>query len=202
MSLRLGRRDDLARLAGHASDTTWITTVVPWSPASIWPSLIARPNCIACGCDTGWDLFKDRAVNTPLKWAGLDPRFLPQNETPELRRELFYGGFDWDGGDLPRLHQESPLLTADTLNEAGVLDRGQVSTRFNIVDLESAIRTGGVGILTIRLAITRNEQHICFSYGLATWLLQDLASYRYARSLLLSGTLKCEGGRHEAKSGQ
>ncbi|HLJ30169.1 MAG TPA: PAN domain-containing protein [Candidatus Angelobacter sp.] len=99
MSMRLGRRDDLARLAGRTPDTQWITTVVPWSPASIWPSLIARPNCVACGCDTGWDLFKDRAVNTPLKWAGLETRFLPQNETPELRRELFYGGFDWNGGD-------------------------------------------------------------------------------------------------------
>jgi hypothetical protein len=99
MSMRLGRRDDLARLAGKTPDTPWISTVAPWSPASIWPSLIARPNCVSCGCDTGWDLFKDRAVNTPLKWAGLEPRFLPQNETPELRRELFYGGFDWNGGD-------------------------------------------------------------------------------------------------------
>jgi hypothetical protein len=61
---------------------------------------------VSCGCDTGWDLFKDRAVNTPLKWAGLEARFLPKNvpghpvgESPELRRELFYGGFDWDGGD-------------------------------------------------------------------------------------------------------
>ena len=99
MSMRLGRRDDLARLAGRAPDTAFITTVVPWSPASIWPSLIARPNCVECGCDTGWDLFKDRAVNTPLKWAGLESRFLPQNETQELRRELFYGGFDWNGGD-------------------------------------------------------------------------------------------------------
>jgi hypothetical protein len=99
MALRLGRRDELARLAGKPADAPWITTVVPWSPASIWPSMIARPSCAACGCDTGWDLFKDRAVNTPLKWAGLEPRFLPQNETPELRRELFYGGFDWNGGD-------------------------------------------------------------------------------------------------------
>lgn len=105
--MRLGRRDDLARLAGRAPDTAWITTVVPWSPASIWPSLIARPNCVSCGCDTGWDLFKDRAVNTPLKWAGLEPRFLPQNETPELRRELFYGGFDWNGGDAVAIFSPS-----------------------------------------------------------------------------------------------
>jgi len=107
MALRLGRRDDLARLAGRAPDTAWIHTVVPWSPASIWPSMIARPNCVECGCDTPWDLFKDRAVNTPLKWAGLEPRFLPRNETPELRRELFYGGFDWDGGDAVAIFSPS-----------------------------------------------------------------------------------------------
>src|ERR1035438_4580926 len=53
MSMRLGRRGDLARRGGRAPDTAWITTVVPWSPASIWPSLIARPNCVSCGCDTG-----------------------------------------------------------------------------------------------------------------------------------------------------
>src|SRR5215831_12601101 len=107
---------------------------------------------------------------------------------------------DHVSGALPRLYQDSPLLTAGRLNEAGVLDHGQVSTRFNIVDLESAIHTGRVGILTIRLTITRDELHICFSHGLASWLLQDLTSYRYARSLLLRGTLKCEGGRHEARS--
>src|SRR5215472_3294976 len=129
-------------------------------------------------------------------WITIEIQDLPSDHGSRLHVK------DHVSGALPRLHQKSPLLTADRLNEAGVLDCGQVSTRFNIVDLESAIRTGGVGTLTIRLAITRNEQHICFSYGLATWLLQDLASYRYARSLLLSGTLKCEGGRHEAKSGQ
>jgi hypothetical protein len=80
-----------------------------------------------------------------------------------------------------------------------VFDRGHVSTRFNIVDLESTIRIGCVG-LTIGLAVTLNELHTCFSYGLASGLLQDLASYRYARSLLLRGTLKCEGDRYEAKS--
>jgi len=90
MSMRLGRRPDVK----------WITHVVPWSPAAIWPSMIARPNCVACGCDTGWDMAKDRGVNQALTWSGKETRFLPQNETPELRRELFYGGFDWDGGDL------------------------------------------------------------------------------------------------------
>ncbi len=85
MAMRLGRR----------INTPWITNVVPWSPASIWPSMIGQHNAVAAGCDTNWDLFKDRAVNQPLKWAGLEARFLPARETPELRRELFYGGFDW-----------------------------------------------------------------------------------------------------------
>jgi pimeloyl-ACP methyl ester carboxylesterase len=30
-----------------------------------------------------------------LRWGGLDQMFLPDHETPELRRELFFGGFDW-----------------------------------------------------------------------------------------------------------
>jgi pimeloyl-ACP methyl ester carboxylesterase len=90
MSMRLGRRPN----------TPWITAVVPWSPAAIWPSMIAQHNAVAAGCDTGWDMGKDRGVNQALKWAGLETRFLASHETPELRRELFYGGFDWDGGDL------------------------------------------------------------------------------------------------------
>ncbi|HLB86168.1 MAG TPA: alpha/beta hydrolase [Terriglobales bacterium] len=85
MAMRLGRRPD----------TAWITHVVPWSPAAIWPSMIAQRNAVAAGCDTGWDMLKDRAVNQSLKWGGLEDRFLPDHETPELRRELFYGGFDW-----------------------------------------------------------------------------------------------------------
>jgi pimeloyl-ACP methyl ester carboxylesterase len=90
MSMRLGRRPN----------TPWITNVVPWSPAAIWPSMIAQRNAVMAGCDTGWDMAKDRGVNQALKWGGLEERFLPNHETPELRRELFYGGFDWDGGDL------------------------------------------------------------------------------------------------------
>jgi hypothetical protein len=103
MTMRLSRRDDLALRAGRKADTPWLTHVVSWSPAAIWPSFIGRPNCAACGCDTGWDMGKDRAVNLALRWAGRSnggERFLPSNETPELRRELFYGGFDWDGGLL------------------------------------------------------------------------------------------------------
>jgi pimeloyl-ACP methyl ester carboxylesterase len=90
MSMRLGRRPN----------TPWIINVVAWSPASIWPSYIARS--VAAGCDTKWDPGSETAVNQSLTWAGNDnsPRFLPSNETSELRRELFYGAFDWDGGLL------------------------------------------------------------------------------------------------------
>jgi pimeloyl-ACP methyl ester carboxylesterase len=93
MSMRLGRR----------ANTAWVRHVVPWSPAAIWPSMIAQKECAACGCDTGWDETKDRAVNLALRWSGRSgggERFLPKNETPELRRELFYGAFDWEGGLL------------------------------------------------------------------------------------------------------
>lgn len=92
MAMRLGRRPN----------TPWITNVVPWSPASIWPSMIAQRNAPGAGCDTGWNMLKDRAVNQSLKWSGRSggdgtgERFRPDRETPELRRELFYGGFDWD----------------------------------------------------------------------------------------------------------
>jgi pimeloyl-ACP methyl ester carboxylesterase len=85
MAMRLGRRPN----------TPWITSVVPWSPAAIWPSMIAQRNAVAAGCDAGWNMLNDRAVNQSLKWAGLEERFLPDHETPELRRELFFGGFDW-----------------------------------------------------------------------------------------------------------
>jgi len=99
LSMRLGRRDDLLRLSGKTADTPWIQTVVPWSPASIWTSFVGQTNCVACGCDTGWDATKDFATQMPRQMAGMDTRFLPQNETPELRREMFYGCYDWDGGD-------------------------------------------------------------------------------------------------------
>ena len=100
MTMRLGRR----------ANTPWITNVVPWSPAAIWTSYVARTGVMA-GCDTGWDFGKDQATHQPLVWAGKGDdgkRFLPDNGTPEhetaeLRRELFYGGFDWNGGDLVAL---------------------------------------------------------------------------------------------------
>jgi pimeloyl-ACP methyl ester carboxylesterase len=85
MSMRLGRRPN----------TPWIKNVVPWSPAAIWPSKIAQKNAVAAGCDTGWDLLNDRGVDVSLTWGGKDPFFLPENETPGMRRTLFYGGFDW-----------------------------------------------------------------------------------------------------------
>ena len=98
------------------------------------------------------------------------------------------------------LHQNRRRpLTAGRLNKARMLDCGHVSSRCNIVDLESTIRIGCVGILATGLAIACAELHICFSYWLASELLQDLALYGYARSVLSSGILKCEGSRDKAK---
>jgi pimeloyl-ACP methyl ester carboxylesterase len=92
MAMRIGRRPN----------ASWVTHVVPWSPASIWPSFSGQHDAVAAGCDTGWNAFNDYAVNLSLKWSGkvtstdtTGQRFLPSHETPELRRELFYGGFDW-----------------------------------------------------------------------------------------------------------
>ena len=91
MAMRLGRRPNMP----------WITHVVPWSPASIWPSYVAQHNAVMGGCDTPWNAFKDLAVNVGLRRAGgTEPglyggRFLPGHDAPELRREWFYGGFDY-----------------------------------------------------------------------------------------------------------
>jgi pimeloyl-ACP methyl ester carboxylesterase len=85
LSMRLGRRPDMP----------WIKNVVPWSPAAIWPSMIAQRNAVAAGCDTGWDMLKDRGVDMSLNWSGKDSFFLPENELALFRRGLFYGGFDW-----------------------------------------------------------------------------------------------------------
>jgi hypothetical protein len=84
LSLRLGRRSE-----------PWIRSVVPWSPAAIWPSYVGRQNTVAGGCDTGWDAFKDISVNVSLTWGGRDPFFGPGNELTAARRASFYGGFDW-----------------------------------------------------------------------------------------------------------
>src|ERR1700674_3543377 len=71
MSFRLGR----PRL-----DAPWITTVVPWSPAAIWPSF-ADDGAKHAGLAGAW------------YFAGGDPAYA--QETPGARRSFFYGGFDW-----------------------------------------------------------------------------------------------------------
>jgi hypothetical protein len=52
-----------------------------------------------------------------------------------------------------------------------MLNRGHVSSRFNVVELESTIRIGCVGVLAIGLAIAGYELHIRFSYRLTSRLL-------------------------------
>jgi hypothetical protein len=71
MSFRLGR---------PRQDAPWITTVIPWSPAAIWPSF-ADNSAEHAALATSWYL------------AGGDPNYAP--ETPGARRSWFYGGFDW-----------------------------------------------------------------------------------------------------------
>jgi pimeloyl-ACP methyl ester carboxylesterase len=72
MSLRLGRR----------VGAPWLKTVVPWSPAAIWPSFA-----------DGADPTKHLGVAMPFLWAGGDPRV--KEESPARRREFFYKAFDW-----------------------------------------------------------------------------------------------------------
>ena len=71
MSFRLGR---------PRQDAPWIKTVIPWSPAAIWPSL----------ADDG---AKHAGLATPWYFAGGDPAYAV--ESPGSRRSFFYGGFDW-----------------------------------------------------------------------------------------------------------
>src|ERR1041384_1418208 len=71
MSMRLGR---------PRPDAPWITNVVPWSPAAIWPSF----------ADEGT---KHAGLAVPWALAGGEPSMLP--ETAGARRSFFYGGFDW-----------------------------------------------------------------------------------------------------------
>ncbi len=68
------------RLGRPRPDAPWINTVVPWSPAAIWPSLADDP-------------VKHAGLATPWYFAGGDPNFA--QETPGSRRSYFYGGFDW-----------------------------------------------------------------------------------------------------------
>lgn len=68
------------RLGRPRADAPWITTVVPWSPAAIWPSF----------ADNG---SQHAALAASWYLAGGDPTIAP--ETPGARRSFFYGGFDW-----------------------------------------------------------------------------------------------------------
>jgi len=71
----------------------WVTKVVPWSPAAIWPSFV----------DQGAD--KKAALIFPAAYAGGHVGFQAcprrggcpagQPELPGARRSFFYGGFDW-----------------------------------------------------------------------------------------------------------
>ena len=75
MAMRLGRRTDKA----------WIRTVMPWSPAAIWPSF-AR----------GINPLDHLPVAIAWLWAGGDARLVP--ETDVMRRLSFFYGFDWRMG--------------------------------------------------------------------------------------------------------
>src|ERR1700687_179822 len=109
----------------------------------------------------------------------------PQRTHTDIAHRIAVEGFDLPSDDgsslhvkdqvgcvLARLHQNRRRpLTAGRLNKAGMLDRSHVSSRFDIVDLESTLRIGCVGVLAIGLAIACAELHICFSYWLASGLL-------------------------------
>jgi len=69
------------RLGRPRPDAPWIKTVVPWSPAAIWPSLADSP-------------VKHVGLAVPWYLAGGEPAF--NQETPGSRRSFFYGGFDWE----------------------------------------------------------------------------------------------------------
>jgi len=71
MSMRLGR---------PRPDAPWITNVVPWSPAAIWPSYAD-------------DSVKHAGLAVPWYFAGGDPTI--GIESPGARRSFFYGTFDW-----------------------------------------------------------------------------------------------------------
>ncbi|OLB49680.1 MAG: hypothetical protein AUI08_07385 [Gemmatimonadetes bacterium 13_2_20CM_2_65_7] len=71
MAMRLGR---------PRADAPWVTNVVPWSPAAIWPSF----------ADNG---IKHVALSVPWQLAGGLPSYLP--EDAGARRSFFYGKFDW-----------------------------------------------------------------------------------------------------------
>ncbi|MGI8497169.1 MAG: hypothetical protein ACR2OG_06260 [Gemmatimonadaceae bacterium] len=70
------------RLGRPRADAPWVTNIVSWSPASIWPS------------------FADDGINhvglaVPWYFAGGDPSSEYPTEMSGARRGFFYGGFDW-----------------------------------------------------------------------------------------------------------
>ncbi|HVH71939.1 MAG TPA: hypothetical protein VNB49_12605, partial [Candidatus Dormibacteraeota bacterium] len=69
------------RLGRPRPDAPWVNTVVPWSPAAIWPSLADDP-LSRVGLAVPWYL------------AGGEPSFAV--ESPGARRSFFFGGFDWN----------------------------------------------------------------------------------------------------------
>lgn len=68
------------RLGRPRPDAPWVTHVVPWSPAAVWPSFADDP-------------LKHPALAASWYLAGGDPAFT--EETPGARRSFFYGAFDW-----------------------------------------------------------------------------------------------------------
>jgi pimeloyl-ACP methyl ester carboxylesterase len=71
LSMRLGR---------PRPDAPWISKIVSWSPASIWPSMSDDP-------------IKHAALAVPWYLAGGDPAHT--REDPGQRRAWFYGGYEW-----------------------------------------------------------------------------------------------------------
>jgi hypothetical protein len=84
MSMRLGRRNFLP----GARPEPWIRTVVPWSPASIWPPKTNRRG-VTAGCDKPHSVNDDIAIGWPRGAAD-------QQERVQDRRNFFYGSFDWN----------------------------------------------------------------------------------------------------------
>jgi pimeloyl-ACP methyl ester carboxylesterase len=68
------------RLGRPRPDAPWVTNVIPWSPAGIWPSLADSAPSHA-------------GLAVPWYMAGGDPEF--QRESDGARRSFFFGGFDW-----------------------------------------------------------------------------------------------------------
>jgi pimeloyl-ACP methyl ester carboxylesterase len=103
MAMRLGRR----------TDRPWITRVVPWSPAAIWPSFAE-----------GGDPKDHVAVAVPWLWAGGDAREVPETEV--MRRLFFYYGFDWRMGVVRRKSQAEEWFRDGWPCKAGAMFAGRL----------------------------------------------------------------------------